>query len=303
MKAGEPNAKKSFREAFYARLSSGKPITQISREVDIAPDTFYSWQNPGKGLPDIYESLLIAASMGVSPSWLSFGDDSIPMTAHEQQMLEVLRELKGEKLQLAETMLAAMAGKLVLRLKGPPEMAINLPSTRDSLKRYKLSLAQRVDFSPVRHIEDLAAGYGNDSSFVPLENAYVSGVPKKGFTVARVRGDSMLRTLVNNDYVLLKDFPPEGYRLPRIERQEEKTPLEVWKRETGLQDGEIVVVDLQIGEGPTLKRVQYDLSRGESKWKMQIVADNPSAWRQAFQIDRGDEPVFYAKLLGLCETV
>ena len=62
-------------------------------------------------------------------------------------------------------------------------------------------------------------------------------------------------------------------------------------------------MDLQIGEGPTLKRVQYDLSRGESKWKMQIVADNPSAWRQAFQIDRGDEPVFYAKLLGLCETV
>ena len=196
---------------------------------------------------------------------------------------------------------AKLAGQTIFRLRGQPEMRIVLPSTRVNLPRFPLSFVSRENFWPVRQIEDLAAGYGVTDGFTPLKDAFVPGVPRRGYTVAKIHGDSMLSTLMDGDHVLLKDFEPP-YELPRIEAPAMKTSLSEWKGATGMQDGEIVVVNIP-EYGPTLKRVHYDVSRGEANWKMQIVADNPTAWRQAFQIELGDTVMFYAKLMGLCEKV
>ncbi len=188
---------------------------------------------------------------------------------------------------------------------GPPIHETTPQATGPDVPVYKLSFEPRDGFKVTRHIEDLAAGYGvPDGSFESLGDAYVQGKDMKshGFTVAKVRGDSMLSYLEDGEHILLKDFPTEK-RLPRINKKSQKMSLAAWQRETQIYDNDVVVVDLGTGDGPTLKRVHYDTTRGTEKWKMQIVANNPPAWREAFQIETGDEPVFYAKLMARLEPV
>lgn len=225
----------------------------------------------------------------VSPAWALF--DVGPRDAAEAETYNELRDI-------AKDLKAGTA----YRLKGVPEVRTLPFSTRDSLPKFQLSTAKKVDFKPVKMFRDLAAGYGVGENFEIKEDAYVKGLPGKGFTVAQVRGDSMVATLMDGDFVLLKDFP-QALELPRIEHDLEKVSLEKWRGETGIDDMDIVVVAIDSREGPTIKRVKYDTRHGTERWKMLIAADNPVAWQDPWIVAVGDKITFYGKLVGLCEKV
>jgi len=191
------------------------------------------------------------------------------------------------------------------KLKGMPEPNMKAYNTRDELPRYKMSFTERKRFTPIKLFRDLAAGYGGGENYEVMENAYVEGVPREGHTIAQVRGESMVKTLYHGDFVLLKDFPPPGYVLPQIESKEERMPLDFWKSQTRIGEGDIVVVEIAgQPEGKTLKRIHYDTRRGANNWKMKIVADNPDEWiKGGWQVEDEDHITFYGILMGLCDPV
>jgi len=85
-------SKKKLREAFYKRLRSGIPRTEIARKTGIGQDTLYSWNQDGKGLPDLWDLQRIAEAMGVQPAWLAFGETAV--SEGEQEVLAAVREFE-----------------------------------------------------------------------------------------------------------------------------------------------------------------------------------------------------------------
>lgn len=274
-----------------------KELADRATAYGIKLQTLYSYGRPNGPVPNIADMLIISRCSGVPISeWL--GGEPL-LTDAEREYLAKIRTFEQVRGMLDLISLQRF------KIKGAPTVSITLPSTRANFRIHKLSLEPRSGFQPLPLIRDLAAGFGVDSGFEVINNAYVEGAPKNA-TVATVRGDSMVNTLNNGDFILLTNFNGnEGYKLPRIENESLKMSYDAWCERTQIKDDQIVVVDLGIGEGPTLKRVKYDLSRGKKNWKLQIVADNPSAWRGGlgYQIEVGDEPIFYARMIALCEKV
>lgn len=288
--------KEAVRALFYSKLKAFG-VQKAADLSEIDKDTLYSWNRPGGAVPNIADVYLLSRATGISVAdWF----ESTPVLSEKDR--EYLAKVN------AHAPLRAIIDMIPLqrfRIKGMPSVSISLPNTRANFKVHRLSLEPHSGFLQRSMIQDLAAGYGVDGGFEELENAYVEHAPKDTL-VAMVRGDSMVSTLNNGDYILLSNFNGgTGYKLPRIDGDGHKLSFDAWLSRTGIKDGEIVVVDLGIGEGPTLKRVRYDVSRGKQKWKMQIVADNPSAWRGGlgYQVEVGDEPIFYARMIALCERV
>lgn len=146
---------------------------------------------------------------------------------------------------------------------------------------------------------NLAAGGGVDLELAPELIHIETNEKNIHAAVIRKDGDSMRNTLLPGDVVLLKEIHGGRFPLPQIEDATEKIPLAKWKTDSGIRDGDIVVVSIN-DNAPTIKRVVYDTERGERDWKLQIVADNPPAWRggKTFQVAVGDSVVFHAKLIG-----
>lgn len=216
---------------------------------------------------------------------------------------DFLKMAKGDTREAARLCFGAIPKTRAFKLKGMPQPMIKPYSTRENFKKFKMSFEKRPDFAPVKMFRNLAAGYGGGQNYDVVEEAYVYEVPRGGYTIAQIRGDSMVATLNDGEFVLLKDFPAPGYVLPRIESVDEKVPLSQWKTQTKIEDMDIVVVDLDQPEGKTIKRVKYDLRRGPTNWKMLIAADNPLGWQDAWQVEVGDKLTFYGKMIGLCEPI
>src|SRR6185312_14299402 len=145
---------------------------------------------------------------------------------------------------------------------------------------------------------DLAAGQGFDLSLCEDLVYFDKRDNFKGMQTAKVRGDSMVETLFDGDIIVLKSLPAPA-TLPKISSATDKSSLATWQAKNDIREGNICVLSIN-EEAPTLKRVHFDLRRGPSKWKLQVVADNPGAW-DVFQADSDDTVVFYAKMVARAE--
>lgn len=184
-----------------------------------------------------------------------------------------------------------------------PRKVINAVNRRDEVDVFTISKEGKGRAFP--KWLNLAAGLGKDLELCP-DFIYVDDprLPKKVHS-AVINGSSMIETLHEGDVVLLEEIPPDGrLPLPQIESKTDKTTLSQWRSKSTVQNDDICVVSIG-DEYPTIKRVKYDVSRGELRWKLQIVADNPAEWRDGlvFQAEVGDSVVFHAKLIGRAESL
>jgi len=179
-----------------------------------------------------------------------------------------------------------------------PRQPVNL---RHQLKVFHRTTPDDPKRIPVPKWLNMAAGDGSDLELCE-DYIYFRELPDwKGVHSAVVRGDSMLETLEPGDVIVMKEFDGGTWELPQIESPDEKSPLVEFKRRTKLGDNDICVLSIN-DDPPTLKRVVFDTSRG-TDWKLQIIADNPPAWRTTFQVALGDKVVFHAKMLGISDEV
>lgn len=288
-------AKEVARERFYSKLKQFG-VLKAAEVSGIDKDTLYSYAREGGAVPNIADIYVLSEVTGIPAcEWF---ESEAPPTEKEREFLAKIKS--HPSLQDILDLIPLHR----FRIKGEPSVSISLPNTRSNFKVHKLSEVAKSGYQQVPMIRDLAAGFGREEGFEVVESAYVENAPKDTF-VAVVRGDSMVSTLNHGDYILLSNFNDGiGYTLESTD-DSGRVPYDLWRSQTRIEDGQIVIVDLKIGEGPTLKRVRYDLSRGKQQWKMQIVADNPTAWRGGlgYQIAVGDSPVFYARMVALCEKV
>jgi len=179
-----------------------------------------------------------------------------------------------------------------------PRQPVNL---RHQLKVFHRTTPDDPKAIPVPKWLHMAAGDGSDLELCE-DYIYFRELPDwKGVHSAVVRGDSMLETLEPGDVIVMQEFDGGKWELPQIESPDEKSPLVEFKRRTKLGDNDICVLSIN-DDPPTLKRVVFDTSRG-TDWKLQIIADNPPAWRTTFQVALGDKVVFHAKMLGISDEV
>lgn len=297
-----------FRERFQSETESrGITAKKLQDITGIDDGSISAWQSERSGkIPRCDQIADLANAIGISPAWLGFGG-TVAKNVVENEALSLIRRTESVPVQAALDILRRFAATnkekaKTFVLKGMPEPNMKPFDTRADLPRYKMALNKRHDFTPVKLFENLAAGYGGGDNYEVMQEAFVKGVPRGQHTVAKVRGDSMYKTLLNGDYVLLKDFPAPGYELPQIASAELKTPLDEWRTNTRINHGDIVVVDVGQEEGKTLKRVFYDTLRGDGNWQMKILADNPNEWVEGgWAVQTGDHIIFYGLLVGLCE--
>jgi hypothetical protein len=279
-----------------------------ARAAEVSPRTIQHWFD-GDSLPDIAELQALARYEGVRPGWLAYdeGAKAPQQVPAEERVLDALRKFESPPYETVLRVLDAIP-KPAAPAERPTHVRTRAADAaplaidrRDELKRYRI--ARHAQTGPaIPKWLGLAAGEGNDLELSP-DYIYFEKLPTtQGVHSAVVKGDSMLMTLQPGDIVLLQEFPSGRFELPQIETEEEKVPLARWQRDSLIRDGEICVVSIN-SEPPTLKRVSYDTERGPSDWKLQIIADNPPAWRKGkpFQVAVGDKIVFYARLLGIAD--
>ena len=111
MANSEELSKKSFREKFYTRLTDSM-LSEISRKTGIAQNTLYSWQQEGRGLPDIYEAQRIAEAKECDPCWLAFGagERDPQLRALSEVVANDLRKIPSDVRVNVLTALAMAAG-------------------------------------------------------------------------------------------------------------------------------------------------------------------------------------------------
>lgn len=221
-----------------------------------------------------------AAAAGQEKLEINYDRRSIAMTpaiAHPRAVADRLRENEIEY--------------------GAPEAKPELVDRHDEIKEYTVERSERQGLQPIPKWLNLAAGPGCDLELCD-EFLYFRELDDwKHVHSAEVRGESMVKTLLPGEVILMREFASGRFELPQIESKAEKTTLKDWMRESQIFHDDICVLSIN-GDAPTVKRIKYDTRRGALNWKMQIVADNPPAWGDTFQVATGDSVVFYAKLIG-----
>jgi len=259
-------------------------------------------------MPTIAELKVMADTLGVRPAWLAYDDG--PQTAQkndrEHQLLSELRQFETPPYDALLAVLRSLPKPqlqprpLTMRTRQADAAPLAI-DRRNELKRF--TIARHAATGPaIPQWLGLAAGEGHDLELSPDYIYFEELKSAKGIHSAVIKGDSMLMTLQPGDVVLLEEFSGGKFPLPQIESEEERMPLVQFQRESRIRDGEICAVSINQAP-PTLKRITYDTERGELDWKLQIVADNPPAWRKGkpFQVAVGDSIVFHARLLGIAE--
>lgn len=66
--------REEFRQSFGARLiEQHGDVNHVARAAGADPATVWSWRQLGEGLPDVFQTSVIAQAKQVSPAWLAFG--------------------------------------------------------------------------------------------------------------------------------------------------------------------------------------------------------------------------------------
>ena len=183
----------------------------------------------------------------------------------------------------------------------PVKTDLKLANRRHEIKRIKVKKRKRPsDYVRAEVFDNLAAGGGgvlevsDDYYYVPRLS--ISG---KGPTaLARIRGDSMLETLIPGDMVILRALNGrEGILLPSLAKGKRKRSLSEIRKH--IEDDSIVVLSIDGGDA-TIKRVLFQGGKTDEDWHLQIVADNPSEWR-AMVATKEHEIRFLATLEGFAD--
>ena len=290
---------KDFASRLEALIPSKMQKT-IAARAGVNPKTIQRWVAKER-TPDIHDVRRIAEVLGVSPSYLAFGET--PATKTEQSLLDAYRTLEGEP-DLTKMILSIPHPKkpgVSLEL-SPVERIVKPVNRRSEIAVLKILKREHVkpNAKGLPQWLNLAAGEGMDLSLCEDLVYFEERDNFKGMHTAQVRGDSMIDTLLDGDVIVLKPFHAgSGVQLPSLESESEKTSLYTWQAAHGINEGAICVVSINEG-APTLKRVHYDTRRGKNNWKLQILADNPARW-EPFQADTSDSITFYAKLVARAE--
>ena len=163
---------------------------------------------------------------------------------------------------------------------------------REELARYTIA----DQGTAIKGYSGLAAGPGRELEQC-TELMYVREISgSRGFSYARVAGESMMDTILRGDRILLKEWaggielPPRG--------NNPKNDLNILRNEVPHES--ICIVQIN-DDYPTLKRVMYDTRAGVADWRLLIAADNPDEW-VTYAVKKQDSVKFWAKVMGLLDV-
>jgi hypothetical protein len=308
--------REDYRKTFAVRLvESHGDVGLVARAAEADPATIWSWRQPGEGLPDLFQGVLVARAKKVSPAWLAFGlgpREPLNAEAGFQLAAEIekhpgLREVIHSYCRGTEEDRAAIrwaASKVSSRVDlGLLSLGRILPvenrplpaGRRDELAVFTISRRQRKGVgSP--HWMNLAAGPGG-----PLERCkdyyHFKELPEgENIHSAVIRGESMQDTLHPGDVVVLRVVGESPIKLPPLNSGVEKNPLTRLK--VDVPDDTLWVLQIN-GEDPTIKRVRYYAAG--SDWHLMIHADNPLEPGYPRVVTRQDEITFWARVIGIAK--
>lgn len=332
-------AQSGFAERLEEALKK-RGLTQVKfcEEHGFNRGTLSGWKE--KSEPSYEDMFRLAEKLQVRPGWLYFNDTFEAADDEEKSLIEVWRKMtEAERSGFLNTFKAIADARIAQKKPGKrtkpstlqtsaeividrdvikpktfvgisakepeekygvkpigPRQPVNL---RHLLPVYHRTTPEDPKAVPIPKWLNMAAGDGSDLELCE-DYIYFRELPDwKGVHSAVIRGDSMLMTLEPGDVVVMKEFDGGVWELPQIEHPDEKAPLVEFKRRTKLGDNDICVLSIN-DDPPTLKRIVFDTSRG-TDWKLQIIADNPPAWRTTFQVALGDKVVFHAKIMGISD--
>lgn len=277
-------------------------ITQaeLARRADLAPQTIIRVMD-GAASPDLSTLEHIAKALGQKRSWIEGDGDIRDFTIPDGTKLRITSDDSLSK--SAGIQITAMRANEDSPTYGAMPSADPKPiDRRNEIPVFKIVRREHIAGRNVVGLPkwlDMAVGEGNELSLCEDLVYFDKKDNFKGLHTAQVRGDSMVKTLVSGDIIVLKPFPANGVTLRALDDDDEKTSLSTWQAQNDIREGNICVVSIR-GAPPTLKRVHYDTRRGPLDWKLQIVADNASVWPM-FQADAKDTIVFYAKMIARAE--
>jgi SOS-response transcriptional repressor LexA len=309
--------REEYRKSFGVRLVEAHgDVGIVARAADADPATIWSWRQPGEGLPDLFQGIVIARAKKASPAWLAFGlgprDPSVAehgfaLSAEIEKhagLKEVITSYcRGTEEDRAAIRWAASKVSSPLGLLNVANVARFLPveprpmamSRRDELAVFTIARRQRKGVG-APHWLNLAAGPGG-----PLERCkdyyHFEELPDtESIHSARIRGESMKDTLHPGDVVVLRTVGDAPIKLPTLSHGVEKNPLTRLK--VDVPDDTIWVLQIN-GEEPTVKRVRYYIAGAD--WHLMIHADNPAEPGYPRVITRQDEVTFWARVIGVAK--
>ena len=266
MTPDENESKKKLRAAFYARLSSGN-LTTIASKTGIARNTLYSWQTPGRGLPDIFEVAAIAEALGTTPCHLAFGSGAA--TVQEEMVLEALRQFEAPPIETILKMIEALPmprKQFVKKPALPPPLTVEKiikPKPAELIRREMPDMHELpvVDKIAADHMPTFAESKG-EAEFVEVKYS------KKDHYCLLVKGRSMHPTIMEGDIVIMRRV---YMKLDELLDEVGPADKQAWKA----LDKEIVAASVD-DEDPVLKRIMvYD--RKKTGFKVFLTSDNRAA--------------------------
>ena len=306
--------REEFRKGFGVRhVEAHGDVGLVARAADADPATVWSWRQPGEGLPDLFQGIVIARAKKASPAWLAFGlgprDPSVSehgfalsaeIEKHPGLKEVILSYCRGTEedraaIRWAASKVSSPLGLLSVSRILPAEPRPLPVSHRDELAVFTISRRQRKGVGAPLWM-NLAAGPAG-----PLERCkefyHFTELPDTENThCAKVRGESMRETLQPGDVVVLRAGGETPLKLSPLGLGAEKNPLTRLK--VDVPDDSIWVLQVN-GEEPTLKRVRYYVAGAD--WHLMIHADNPMEPSYPRVITRQDEVVFWARVIGVAK--
>ncbi|MBE7466711.1 MAG: helix-turn-helix domain-containing protein [Planctomycetes bacterium] len=315
-KESKAEAEKNRHPEFSARLlglmrKAGLNQSQLSSASGVSQSGISKYLK-GAALPKSKIADQLSEALGVSPEFLIHGRDGgepagIVLRGREPEAIALIREAEASGPFAYDVVIRAI--RTTVKNLMPVILDHNGERMEIVKPQYDPVVSDRRDEIPVYAIErtggrvsgaiprwyDIACG--NGSELERCEDCmYFRELPDwRGRHSMRVRGESMMNTLIPGDFVIVNEIlGPDGLLLSAIESQDEGMSLMRFER--FVRHDDICVLSIN-DDAPTLKRVRIRKGSGSANWWLYIDADNRGAW-PGFNVTSKDSVRFYATLIG-----